>query len=66
MVRTSRILKRPAREDGDHYIVNGHKNYVTGAIYNELYAVFVRFDDIPGAKGIGAVIIERGDGRPDA
>ncbi len=53
-------LETTAREDGDHYIVNGHKNYVTGAIYNELYAVFVRFDDIPGAKGIGAVIIERG------
>lgn len=47
-------------EDGDHYIVNGHKNYVTGALYNELYAVFVRFDGIPGAKGIGAIVVEKG------
>jgi butyryl-CoA dehydrogenase len=29
-------------------------------IENELYATFVRFDDIPGARGIGVVVLERG------
>ncbi len=53
-------LVTAARDGGDCYIVNGHKNYVTGAIYNELYAIFVRFDDIPGAKGIGAIVVEKG------
>lgn len=53
-------LDTSIKEDGEHYIVNGHKSYVTGAIHNELYAIFARFDDIPGAKGIGAIIVEKG------
>ena len=53
-------LETTITADGDHYVVNGQKSYLTGAIHNELYAVFVRFDDIPGAKGIGAIIIEKG------
>jgi len=51
-------LETTAKRDGDSWIINGKKSFVTGAIYNELYATFVRFDGIPGAKGIGAVVIE--------
>ncbi|MEA2169159.1 MAG: butyryl-CoA dehydrogenase [Solirubrobacteraceae bacterium] len=53
-------LETTAVRDGDHFILNGQKNYVTGALVNDLHAVFVRFDDVPGAKGIGAVIVEDG------
>lgn len=53
-------LETSIRSDGDHFIINGHKNYVTGAMLNELYAIFVRFDGISGAKGIGAIVVERG------
>jgi butyryl-CoA dehydrogenase len=53
-------LETAATEDGDHYIVNGSKNYVTGALVNDLHAVFVRFDETPGAKGIGALLVEDG------
>src|SRR5690606_31078332 len=51
-------LETTAVEDGDSYVINGSKSFVTGAMYNELYAIFVRFGDIPGARGIGAVIVE--------
>jgi len=51
-------LEASAVLDGDEYIVNGEKSFITGALENELYAVFVRFDDIPGAKGIGAIVID--------
>lgn len=51
-------IETTAVKDGDSYIINGSKNYVTGAMYNELYACFVRFDGIPGPRGIGAVVIE--------
>jgi butyryl-CoA dehydrogenase len=51
-------LETTAVRDGDHYVLNGHKSYVTGAVVNDLHAVFVRFDGILGAKGIGAVIVE--------
>lgn len=52
-------LEVSATTDGDGFLVNGTKNYVTGAMHNELYAIFVRFDDISGPKGIGAVLIDK-------
>ena len=51
-------LETTAMLDGDHFILNGTKNFVTGANVNDLNATFVRFDDIPGAKGIGAVVVD--------
>jgi butyryl-CoA dehydrogenase len=53
-------LETTAVLDGDQYVINGEKKWITGAIVNSLYATFVRFDGIPGAKGIGAVLVERG------
>ena len=53
-------LQTSAVRDGDELVINGVKKYITGAIEDDLYATFVRFDDIPGAKGVGAVIVERG------
>lgn len=55
-------LETTARADGDHFVVTGEKSFVTGAQVNDLHAVFVRFDGLPGAKGIGALIVE--DGTP--
>ncbi len=52
-------LEVSATSDGDGWIINGHKNYVTGAMHNELYAIFVRFDGIPGPRGIGAVVVHK-------
>ena len=53
-------LETTAVPDGDDFIVNGSKRFITGAPENELYAVFARFDGIPGAKGIGCLIVEKG------
>lgn len=53
-------LETTAQRDGDEWIINGEKAFITGAVENELYAVFARFDDIPGAKGVGCVIVEKG------
>lgn len=51
-------LETTATLDGDSYIVNGSKSFITGSGVNELYATFVRVDNIPGAKGIAALVIE--------
>ena len=51
-------LVTTAVRDGDEWVLNGKKNFVTGATVNQLYAVFVRFDGIPGHRGIGAVLVE--------
>jgi len=51
-------LTTTAVRDGDEFVLNGSKSYLTGSDVNDLNATFVRFDDIPGAKGIGAVVVE--------
>lgn len=53
-------LETTAVRDGNDFILNGTKKYITGALEDNLYATFVRFDEIPGAKGVGAVIVEKG------
>jgi butyryl-CoA dehydrogenase len=52
-------LETKAVPDGDDFIISGEKKYITGAIKDRLYATFVRFEDIPGARGVGAVLVER-------
>lgn len=51
-------LRTTATRDGDFFLINGHKSYLTGSNVNDLNATFVRFDDVPGAKGIGAVVVD--------
>lgn len=46
-------------DDGDGWILNGSKRFITGAVEDDLYATFVRFGDIPGPRGIGAVVTEK-------
>ncbi|MDV6271339.1 acyl-CoA dehydrogenase family protein [Rhodococcus globerulus] len=53
-------LETIAIEDGDHYVVSGTKRFITGSPENEIYAVFARFDGIPGAKGVGCILVEKG------
>jgi len=52
-------IETAAVSDGDKYIVNGVKRFITGAPESDLYATFVRFKEIPGIKGIGAMLIEK-------
>ncbi len=47
-----------ARRDGDHYVVNGRKCWITGAGVSKRYLIFARFDGREGAQGIGALLVE--------
>jgi butyryl-CoA dehydrogenase len=53
-------LETVAERQGDEYIITGSKRFITGAPENELYAVFARFDGLPGARGVGCVLVEKG------
>ncbi len=53
-------LSTNVKEDGDHYILNGRKAFITGGGEASHYLVYVRFGNIPGYKGIGAIIVEKG------
>ena len=52
-------LKATARLEGDHYVVNGTKQFITGGGVNDVYVVMVRTGD-NGAKGVSALVIEKG------
>jgi butyryl-CoA dehydrogenase len=52
-------LKTNIEDKGDHYLLNGCKSFISGAGEASHYLVYVRFGDTPGAKGIGAVILEK-------
>ena len=40
--------------------LNGRKVFCTGGGHSEAYMVYCRFGDTPGAKGIGAILVEKG------
>jgi 3-sulfinopropanoyl-CoA desulfinase len=46
-----------AVREGDEIVLNGEKCWITGAGVSRLYLVFARFDDVPGAAGIGGVLV---------
>jgi alkylation response protein AidB-like acyl-CoA dehydrogenase len=52
-------LKTTARRDGDDYVLNGTKQFISGAGVNDVYVVMVRTGDA-GAKGISCVVVEKG------
>jgi len=47
-------------EDGDDYILNGRKTFITGGGHASHYMVYTRFGDVKGYKGIGGIIVEKG------
>jgi 3-sulfinopropanoyl-CoA desulfinase len=51
-------LTTSARVDGDEIVIDGTKRWITGAGERELYLVFARFNETPGAAGVGAVLVE--------
>jgi butyryl-CoA dehydrogenase len=46
--------------DGDHYVINGSKIFITNAGEAETYVIFAMTDKSKGVKGISAFIIEKG------
>jgi len=44
----------------EHIVLNGTKRWCSGAGHSEAYVVYCRLSDAPGAKGIGAVLVEKG------
>ncbi|MDR6787257.1 alkylation response protein AidB-like acyl-CoA dehydrogenase [Sphingomonas sp. BE138] len=51
-------LRTTARREGDHYVVNGTKQFISGAGENEIYVTMVRTGE-DGAKGISCLVIEK-------
>jgi len=48
-----------ARIEGDEVLLNGVKRWCSGAGFSEKYLVYARFSAKPGAKGLGAVLVDK-------
>jgi len=51
-------LKTTARLDGDHYVLNGTKQFISGSGYNDIYVVMVRTGEHK-SKGISCLVVEK-------
>ncbi len=52
-------LRTTARRDGEHYVLNGSKAFISGGGASDLYAVMVRTGGA-GPRGISCVLVEKG------
>lgn len=49
-----------AKEDGDYYVLNGQKTWITNAGLADMAIVYAKTDPEAGARGITAFIVEKG------
>ncbi len=52
-------LATKAVDEGDHYLLNGRKIFITGGGHASHYMVYTRLGETPGYKGIGGLIVEK-------
>lgn len=53
-------MKTTAVKDGDHWILNGTKNWITHGLSGDVAVVLIRTGDLLDSNGITAFIIEKG------
>jgi acyl-CoA dehydrogenase len=46
-----------AREDGDSYVLNGEKTWISNGGIADVYTLFARTGEAPGARGISAFVV---------
>ncbi|MGH3024135.1 MAG: acyl-CoA dehydrogenase family protein [Gaiellaceae bacterium] len=54
----SAAMRTEARRDGEEYVLNGSKRFITNAGVAGLYVVFAKTDAAAGHKGISAFVVE--------
>lgn len=52
-------LRTRAVRDGDHYVLNGSKAFISGAGVSDIYTCMVRTGE-DGPKGISCIVVEKG------
>lgn len=57
-------IRTVARRNGDHYVINGTKTWITNGVYGTCFGVLVKTDPEaqPRHKGMSMFICEKGDG----
>ena len=53
-------MSTTAKQDGDHYILNGAKNFITHGISGDIAVVVVRTGEKGDSRGMTAFVVEKG------
>jgi alkylation response protein AidB-like acyl-CoA dehydrogenase len=54
------ISTRAVEDGSGGYVVNGGKVLISRADVADVFLTYVRFGDVPGSRGVGAVLIDKG------
>jgi acyl-CoA dehydrogenase len=54
-------MKTSARPDGDHYVVNGQKTFISNGLHASLIIVAAKTDSTAGARGISLFVVDTGN-----
>ncbi|GEM65071.1 acyl-CoA dehydrogenase [Sphingobacterium faecium NBRC 15299] len=52
-------IKTTAIREGDHYLINGSKTFITNGYYGDFFITAVKTDPSKGSKGISLILIDR-------
>jgi butyryl-CoA dehydrogenase len=57
-------IRTVARREGDHYVINGTKTWITNGVYGSAFALLTKTDPQaqPRHKGMTMFVVEKGDG----
>jgi alkylation response protein AidB-like acyl-CoA dehydrogenase len=53
-------MKTTAVKDGDHYVLNGTKQWITNGENAEIYTIIAKTNPAKGARGLSAFIVDKG------
>jgi alkylation response protein AidB-like acyl-CoA dehydrogenase len=53
-------MKTTARRDGDHYVVNGQKTFISNGLHASLIIIAAKTDATAGARGISLFVVDTG------
>ncbi|MDX2001067.1 MAG: acyl-CoA dehydrogenase family protein [Chitinophagales bacterium] len=53
-------IRTTAKREGDYYIVNGQKTFITNGVYGDFVTVAVKTDPAAGPAGISLLVIDQG------
>lgn len=54
-------IKTTAIREGDHYVINGSKTFISNGSMADLIVVVAKTDPTAGAKGVSLIVVETGD-----
>ncbi|GAA0615390.1 acyl-CoA dehydrogenase family protein [Sporichthya brevicatena] len=55
-----RAVRTSARRDGDHYVINGSKTFISNGLLADLVLVVCRTSEMDGHRGLSLIVVESG------